>query len=152
MLTMNALIMKTVIYSVNNTLRLSADQHILGENNFFQEPSKKGVAWEMGYFCLLCIPPLFLWQILILYRSTILARNWICHSIYSAVLSGNHRSTLEEVFGYLQQEMPGSDLPVFRFSASRYDSFQGRYLNQPPSNCAIKVLFLCTEHTGRLLG
>lgn len=50
MLTVNALMMKTVIYSVNNTLWLPADQHIVGENYFFQEPSKKGVAWETGYF------------------------------------------------------------------------------------------------------
>lgn len=47
-------------------------------------------------------------------------------------------STLGGAFGCLQWEMPGSVLPAFRFSASRYDSFQGRYLN---SNCAIKCFF-----------
>lgn len=56
------------------------------------------------------------------------------------------------MFGCLQWEMPGSDLSVFRFSASRYDSFQGMNLNQFSNSCAIKVFFLCTEHTGRLLG
>lgn len=54
MLTGNALIMKPGIYSVN-TLQFPADQHIVGENNFFLEPSQKGVAQEIGHFCVLCI-------------------------------------------------------------------------------------------------
>lgn len=145
MLTGNALIMKPGICSVN-TLQLTADQHIVGENNFFLEHSQKGVAWEIGHFCLLCIEAATCGR----HKFCIVAAYW--HEIgfvtaYTQLFWVGIVCT-PEAFGCLQWEMPKSDLTVFRFSAFRYGWFQGMYLSQPPTSCAVRVHRTYREVTG----
>lgn len=38
---------------MNSTLRLLPKKHIIGEENFFQEPFRKGLLWDVGYFTVL---------------------------------------------------------------------------------------------------
>lgn len=59
---------------------------------------QKGCSMRDGVFLSSLYFTTFIVQTLILYSSSILAWNWVCHSIYSAVLCGNHVFTGRDIW------------------------------------------------------